>query len=62
VEVVWGDPAEAIAHAAERVGADAICVGSHGRGALARAVLGSVSQALLGRTHRPVLVVPRRPE
>ncbi|HZN94959.1 MAG TPA: universal stress protein, partial [Myxococcales bacterium] len=61
-EVVWGEPSEAIARAAERLGADAICVGSHARGALAKVVLGSVSQALLGRTRRPVLVVPRRAE
>jgi nucleotide-binding universal stress UspA family protein len=62
VEVVWGEPSEAIARAAERVSADAICVGTHSRGTLAKAVLGSVSQALLGRTRRPVLVVPRRAE
>jgi nucleotide-binding universal stress UspA family protein len=62
VEVVWGEPSEAIASAAERMGADAICVGSRARGALAKAVLGSVSQALLGRTRRPVLVVPRKAE
>ena len=61
-EVVWGEPSEAIARAAERLGADAICVGSHARGTLAKAVLGSVSQALLGKTRRPVLVVPRRVE
>jgi len=62
VEVVWGEPSEAIARAAERMGADAICVGSHARGTIAKAVLGSVSQALLGRTRRPVLVVPRKAE
>jgi len=62
VEVVWGEPSAAIASAAERMGADAICVGSHSRGAVARVVLGSVSQALLGKTRRPVLVVPRRAE
>jgi len=62
VEVVWGEASEAIASAAERMGADAICVGSRARGAIAKAVLGSVSQALLGRTRRPVLVVPRRAE
>jgi nucleotide-binding universal stress UspA family protein len=61
-EVVWGEPSEAIARAAERMGADAICVGSHARGTLAKVVLGSVSQGLLGKTRRPVLVVPRRAE
>jgi nucleotide-binding universal stress UspA family protein len=62
VEGVWGEPSEAIARAAERLSADAICVGTHSRGTLAKVVLGSVSQALLGRTRRPVLVVPRRAE
>jgi nucleotide-binding universal stress UspA family protein len=62
VEVVWGEPSAAIASAAERMGADAICVGSHARRTVAKAVLGSVSQALLGKTRRPVLVVPRKAE
>jgi len=62
VQVVWGEPSAAIAAAAERMGADAICVGSHARGAVAKVVLGSVSQALLGKTRRPVLVVPRKAE
>lgn len=61
VEVaVAGDVAEAIAQAAERVGADAICMGSQGRTGLWGAVLGSVAQAVLGRTRRPILLV--RPE
>ncbi|HVE82676.1 MAG TPA: universal stress protein, partial [Myxococcales bacterium] len=61
VEVVCGEPSEAIARAGERVDADAICVGSHGRGMLAKAVMGSTSEGLLGKTRRPVLVVPLRP-
>jgi nucleotide-binding universal stress UspA family protein len=57
--VLWGEPSHAIAQAAERLDADAICVGSRARGSLAKAVLGSVSEALLARTDRPVLIVPR---
>lgn len=51
------DPARLIGAAAERFGADVICVGSRGRSGLARALLGSVSQGLLLRSRRPVLVI-----
>ena len=59
VEVMTGDdPARAITAAAERFGADVICVGSRGRAALTKAMLGSVSQGILLATTRPVLMVP----
>jgi nucleotide-binding universal stress UspA family protein len=50
--------ADAIVHAAERLGADAIVLGSHGRTAVARALMGSVSQGGVRHARRPVLVVP----
>jgi len=37
-----------------------IVIGSHGRGVVEAAVLGSVSSALVHNAHRPVLVVPPR--
>ncbi|WP_269744534.1 universal stress protein [Stigmatella aurantiaca] len=46
-----------IAQAAERHGADLICMGTHGRTGLARAVMGSVAQAVMARSDRPVLMV-----
>ena len=49
--------AASLVQAAERVGADAIVMGTLGRSGLKRAVLGSVTQEVLGRTDRPVLVV-----
>ena len=58
VEVVEGrDPAKAIGQAAERFGADVICLGSHGRSGLSKAVLGSVAQKVMVSSPRPVLVV-----
>ena len=59
IEVMTGDdPARLITAAAERFGADVICVGSRGRAALTKAMLGSVSQGILLATTRPVLMVP----
>jgi nucleotide-binding universal stress UspA family protein len=60
VEVLPGagkDVVTALVQAAERLCVDAIVMGTHGRSGLKRAVLGSVTQALLLRTDRPVLVV-----
>ena len=59
IEVMAGhDPARLITAAAERFDADVICVGSRGRAALTKAMLGSVSQGILLATTRPVLMVP----
>jgi nucleotide-binding universal stress UspA family protein len=55
-----GKAAEAIVQAAERLDVDAIAMASHGRGGLARTVLGSVAQEVVHRAHRPVYVVRGR--
>jgi nucleotide-binding universal stress UspA family protein len=56
--VVDGGHADtAIVQEANRAGADAICVGSHGRGGMARALLGSVAESVARRAQRPVLIV-----
>jgi len=51
------DPARAIAHVAERLGADVVCIASHGRTAVARVLFGSVTDRLLHLCRRPVLVL-----
>lgn len=51
-----GDPAEAICQAAERMDAAIVCVGSHGRTGIGRALLGSVAASVVHGTHRPVLL------
>lgn len=58
LEVLYGFPvARAICQAAERHGAEVICIGSHGRSGAARLVLGSVAQDVMARSRRPVLVI-----
>lgn len=58
VEVVEGsDVAEAISQAAERFDAQLVCLGSHGRTGLSRALLGSVAQNVVTRSRRPVVIV-----
>ena len=53
-----GVPAEQLADIADEVDAELIVVGSRGRGALKSALLGSVSNALVGVARCPVLIVP----
>jgi nucleotide-binding universal stress UspA family protein len=48
-------PAESIAHAKRR-GADLVVIGTHGRGAVARLLLGSVADKVLHQAECPVLV------
>ncbi|APR83192.1 Universal stress protein [Minicystis rosea] len=50
-------PAEEILATAEELGADMIVVGTHGRGALGRALLGSVAMDVLRTSKIPVLSV-----
>ncbi|MBN1528101.1 MAG: universal stress protein [Thermoleophilaceae bacterium] len=57
LELVTGDPAEALDLSAREHDADEIAIGSRGFGKL-RATLGSVSHDLLHRADRPVLVIP----
>ena len=52
-----GDPARTICQIAEEQDAQMIVIGSHGKGALDRAILGSVSYHVLHRATMPVLVV-----
>ena len=52
-----GPPAAEILRSAERLQADMIVLGTHGRDGLQRALLGSVAESVLRRAHCPVLVV-----
>ena len=52
-----GHPAEAIARHADEAEVDLIAMGSHGHGALASLLLGSVTLGVLGRTKKPLLLL-----
>ena len=52
-----GPPAQEICDVAKEVGADLIIMGTHGRGALGRAVLGSTANAVVRTATVPVLTV-----
>jgi len=43
---------------ADRLNADLIVLGSHGHGAIHRALLGSVSEHVLHHARRPLLILP----
>jgi nucleotide-binding universal stress UspA family protein len=58
VEASLAPIAAVISRAADRLGADLIVVGSAGRGAVGRAVFGSVARRLTHTARRPVVVVP----
>jgi nucleotide-binding universal stress UspA family protein len=51
------DPAEAIRAAAERLGVDAICMGSHGRSGLSELVAGSIAHDVSAHSRCPVFLV-----
>ncbi|HEV2744514.1 MAG TPA: universal stress protein [Rubrobacter sp.] len=55
--LAMGEPAREIAHLAEDLGAGLIVVGSRGRGGMRRALMGSVSDAVVRHAHCPVMVV-----
>ncbi len=57
-EILEGNPPDAVVELARAREARLIVVGSRGLGAVAGALLGSVSSAIIHRADRPVLVVP----
>jgi nucleotide-binding universal stress UspA family protein len=58
--LVQGPTIETILREADKVGAEVIVVGSHGRGKLFDLVVGSVSAGVIRKSKVPVLVVPSR--
>jgi nucleotide-binding universal stress UspA family protein len=58
ITVVWGDPAAEILRKAEEINADVIILGTHGKGLIRHAFLGSVSERVLHRIRKPVFIIP----
>ena len=58
IEVVPGDPATEILGKAENPAMDIVILGTHGRGVIRHAFLGSVSEKVLQRIRKPVFVIP----
>ncbi|MHC4952935.1 MAG: universal stress protein [Planctomycetota bacterium] len=56
--LVAGETVNTLLDEADSHGADMIIVGSHGHGAIHRALLGSIAEGLLRHTKLPLLIVP----
>lgn len=59
--VKTGAPHEVIVAAADELGADLIVLGTHGRGGINRALLGSVADRVVRLAACPVVTVRERP-
>ena len=58
IEICEGFPAEEILEKANEFDCDAIVMGTHSKGVLANTFLGSVAKRVLGRTRKPVFIIP----
>ena len=58
VQIAEGDPASAILQAADEMDADVLIMGTHGKGIIAHAFLGSVASQVLQRIRIPVFIIP----
>ena len=55
--IAVGEPATVALAFAERLGCTLIVIGTHGRGAIAGAVMGSLATAIVAAGHLPVTLV-----
>ena len=58
IQVVEGDPAGTILQKAEELKVDTVIMGTHSKGFLAHAFLGSVAEKVLQRIKIPVFIIP----
>jgi len=58
IQVCEGFPADVILEKANELECDAIVMGTHGKGIIANAFLGSVAKRVLRRTRKPVFIIP----
>lgn len=57
-EALHGNPATQILSLSHEIDADIIVMAAHAKGLFDQTIIGSVTQQVLHRSHRPVLVVP----
>ncbi len=53
-----GEPSQTILEVAKEAGYDLIVMGTHGRTALSRLLMGSVAERVVRQAHSPVLTIP----
>ena len=58
IEVVEGEPVVEILKKAEELDCDLVVLGTHGKGPVEHAFLGSVAEKVLQRITRPVFIIP----
>jgi len=58
IHVVQGNPATEILNMSDKLGCDIIIMGTHGKGAISHAFLGSVAEKVLRRIRKPVYIIP----
>jgi len=58
IQVVEGDPAGEILEKADQLKADMVIMGTHGKGLLTHAFLGSVAEKVINRIKIPVFIIP----
>jgi nucleotide-binding universal stress UspA family protein len=58
IDVVYGNPAAEILRKVEEMNADIVILGTHGKGLIRHAFLGSVSEQVLHRIRKPVFIIP----
>lgn len=58
IDVVEGFPADAILKRADALECNVIVMGTHGKGFISHAFLGSIAEKVLRRSTRPVMIIP----
>ena len=61
-QVAEGSPLHALLDFIKEIGADFVVLGSHGHGAIASLLLGSVAEGMVRKAAVPTLIVPAAPE
>lgn len=58
IDVIEGHPVNEIIKHSEKEDCDIIIMGTHGKGIISHAILGSVAEKLIRKTRVPVIVIP----